>query len=63
MRQHALPVAEQFGAVASDRPAHLPVFLVDGVGFGQQRGGDFSCWAGREAAKRLVSSVRSPRTD
>ena len=58
--QHALPVAEQLGPVAADRPAHLPVFLVDRPGLGQQRGGDFARPAGREAARRAVSSARRP---
>ena len=61
--QHALPVAEQFGPVAADRPAHLPIFFVDRLGLGQQRGGDFGASAGREAARPLVSSARGPRTD
>ena len=52
--KHALPVAEQRRPVASDRPAHLPVLLVDGPGLGQQRGGDFARAIGREAARRPV---------
>ena len=61
--QHALPVAEQFGPVAADRPAHLPIFLVDGLGLGQQRGGDFGGRSGRAAARphRFIRSKAQNR--
>jgi hypothetical protein len=41
MGQHALAVSQQLRPVAADRPTHLPVFLVDRSGFGQQDHGDF----------------------
>ena len=50
MGQHALPVAEQFGPVPADRPAHKPVFFVNRPSFAEQGGLDFGDGS---AAKRL----------
>ena len=45
------PSREQFGPVAADGPAHLPVFLVDRPGLGQQAAAISAGGVGRGAAR------------
>ncbi len=58
MREHSLAVGEQLGAESADRAAHLAVFLLDRVGFLQQRFG----YLQRRRAAAAIAALRRMRS-
>ncbi len=58
--QNALPVAEQRGAVAADRAAHLPVFFVDGPGLSQEPCGNLVSRLAAKPRGRSLHPVQRP---